>query len=283
VDGLGTVDAGGNGLDLHRDRHVERIEVVERVRLRRGVPDGLCQLGRALATARERVVDRRGVGPAFQRQPTDGFQLTVPVAGKRVHCDHRFEAEPADDLKVPHEVCAALFERLGSSVRVSTVVLKGPNCCNEDDRGRRETACPAHDVEKLLHAHVGAEAALGHDVVAQLQGDAVGDHRIVPVRDVREGTTVDEHRLPLERLDEVWLERVLEEDRHRTGGPELFGRNRLVVVRVCHRYGAQTSAQVVEIPRDGDDRHHLGRRRDVETGLADIAVRRSAEADDHVA
>ena len=94
---------------------------------------------------------------------------------------------------------------------------------------------------------------------------------------------MDQHRLPLERLDEVWLERVLEENRHRTGGAELFGRNRLVVVRVRHRYGAQTSAQVGEIARDGDDRHHLGRRRDVEAGLADIAVRRAAEADDHVA
>ena len=38
-------------------------------------------------------------------------------------------------------------------------------------------------------------------------------------------------------------------------------------------------AQILEVGRDGDDRHHLGGGGDVEAGLARVAVRAAAEAD----
>ena len=41
--------------------------------------------------------------------------------------------------------------------------------------------------------------------------------------------------------------------------------------------------QVVEVARDGGDRHHLGGGRDVEAGLAHVAVRAAAEADHDLA
>ena len=103
---------------------------------------------------RERVVDRGGVGSTLQGQPADGFKLPVSVARKCVHCDDRFEAEPGDDLKVPLEVRGSVLERLGSPVPITSVVLQGLDRCNEDDCGRGQTACPAHDVEELFHAHV---------------------------------------------------------------------------------------------------------------------------------
>ena len=48
-----------------------------------------------------------------------------------------------------------------------------------------------------------------------LSADEVGDERVVAVGDVREGAAVDERRLTLERLDEVRLQRVLEQHGHR--------------------------------------------------------------------
>ena len=97
------------------------------------------------------------------------------------------------------------------------MVLQRLDRCDEHDRIRLEVAGPADDVEELLHPHVRAEARLGHHVVAELQRNAVGDERVVPVRDVREGAAMNDRRLPLERLHEVRLDRVLQEDGHRAG------------------------------------------------------------------
>ena len=128
-----------------------------------------------------------------------------------------------------------------------------------------------------------AEARLGDDDVAELERDAVGDERVVAVRDVRERAAVDEGGLTLERLHEVRLDRLLEEHGHRTCSLQLLGGHRLALVRRADRDRAEARAQVEEIARDGDDRHHLGRGGDVEAGLAGVAVRPTAEADDDVA
>ena len=53
-DAVGAVDALRDRLDLVRDRRVERIEEVERVRLVGGCDDRLGELRRALAAALER-------------------------------------------------------------------------------------------------------------------------------------------------------------------------------------------------------------------------------------
>ena len=128
-----------------------------------------------------------------------------------------------------------------------------------------------------------AEARLGDDDVAELERDAVGDERVVAVRDVRERAAVDEGRLALERLDEVRLDRLLEQHRHRARGLQLLGGHGLALVRRADRDRAEPRAQVVEVARDRDDRHHLGRGGDVEAGLARVAVRAPAEADHDVA
>ena len=159
------------------------------------------------------------------------------------------------------------------------MVLERPDGGDEDDRARAEPACAADDVEELLHAHVGAEPALGDDVVAELQRHEVGDERVVAVRDVRERAAVDERRLALERLHEIRLDRVLEQDGHRARRLQLLGGHGLALPRVGDGDRAQPLPQVVEIARDGRDRHHLGGGRDVEAGLADVAVRAPAEAD----
>ena len=130
-------------------------------------------------------------------------------------------------------------------------------------------------------AHVRAEARLGDDVVAELQADEVGDQRVVAVGDVGERPAVHQARLALERLDQVGLDRVLEQHGHRAGGAEVLGGDRLAAVERC-------SATVIAPSRrrrscrsrdDGQDRHDLGGGGDVESGLARVAVGAAAEAD----
>ena len=169
------------------------------------------------------------------------------------------------------------------AVGIAGVVLERLDRRHEDDRVRLQVAEPADDVEELLHAHVGGEAALGDDVVGELERDAVGDDGVVAVRDVGERAAVHERRLALERLHEVRLDRVLEQHGHRAGRLQLLGGDRLAVVGVADRDRAEARAQVLQVGRDGCDRHHLGRRGDVEAGLARVAVRLAAEPDDDVA
>ena len=121
-------------------------------------------------------------------------------------------------------------DRLGAALGIAAVVLQRLHRRDEDDRARREVADAADDVHELLHAHVGAEAGLGDDDVAELQRDAVGDERVVAVRDVRERPAVHERGLALERLHEVRLDRLLQEDGHRARRLQLLGGDGLALV-----------------------------------------------------
>ena len=154
---------------------------------------------------------------------------------------------------------------------------------DEHDRARAQAADPAGDVEELLHPHVRPEAGLGHEVLAELEPDAVGDERVVAVRDVRERAAVDERRLPLEGLDEVRLDRVLQQHGHRAGRAELLGGHRLALERPADGDPAEPLAQVAEVAGDGDEAHDLARRGDVEPGLARVPVHAAAEPGDDVA
>ena len=90
----------------------------------------------------------------------------------------------------------------------------------------REAAEAAHDVAELLEPEVAREPGLGDDVVGELQRDPVLDDRVVRVGDVAERPGVDQHRLALERLDQVRLDRVLHHDGHRPRHPEVLGGDR---------------------------------------------------------
>ena len=210
-------------------------------------------------------------------------ELLVGVGREAVDRDDGVQPELADGREVADEVRGAGLDRLRAAVGVAAVVLERLHRRDEHDRARREVADAADDVHELLHAHVGAEAGLGDDHVAELERDAVGDERVVAVRDVRERAAVDERRLALERLHEVRLERLLEEHGHRAGRLQLLGGDGLALVRRADGDRAEPGAQVEEVAGDGDDRHHLGGGGDVVAGLARVAVRAAAEADGDVA
>jgi hypothetical protein len=146
-------------------------------------------------------------------------------------------------------------------------------------RRGHEPAEAADDVAELLESEVGREPALGDHVVAELERDPVLDDRVVGVRDVAEGTRVDHDRLALERLDEVRLERVLHDHRHRARDLELLGGHGLAVVGRGDHDPAQASAQVGEVGGEGEHGHDLGRGDDDELVLARDPVQLAAQAD----
>jgi len=112
----------------------------------------------------------------------------------------------------------------------------------------RQLAEAADDVEELLHPHVRAEARLGDDVVGDLHAHLIGDQAsCCRGRCSANGPAVHQHRLALERLHQVGLQGVLEQHRHRPGGAEVLGGDRLgAVERVSGGDPADPLAQILE-------------------------------------
>ena len=122
-----------------------------------------------------------------------------------------------------------------------------------------------------------------HDDVVGHQGKPVGDDRVVAVGDVGERPGMDEGRPALERLEQVRLDRVAQQDRHRAGDAEILRGDRLPVRGRRQDDPAEPRAQVVQVGGEGEDRHDLGGDGDDELGLARDAVLAPAEPDDDVA
>ena len=145
-------------------------------------------------------------------------------------------------------------------------------------------ASPAlrHLMSKNFSApEIGAEAGLGHHVVGQLERGPGRDHRVAAVGDVGERAAVDQRRIVLQRLHQIGRERVLEQRGHGAVGVHRTGTHRLALAREPDHDVAEPRAQVVQIAREAEDRHHLGGHGDVEAVLAREAVGHAAERGHH--
>ncbi len=141
----------------------------------------------------------------------------------------------------------------------------------------RKPGLAALDVEEFFAAEVGAETGFGHDVVGELERGGGGEHGVAAMRDVGERSAMDEGRRAFERLHEIRRQRVLEQRRHRALRLEVGGAHRFAVAGVADDDVAEPLLEVVEIVGEAEDRHHLGRDRDVEAVLARKAVGDAAE------
>ena len=135
-----------------------------------------------------------------------------------------------------------------------------------------KSGLPALDVEELLGAQIGAEARLGDHVICELERSLGGHHRVATMSDVRERPTVDDGWIVLERLDEIRLEGILQECRHRTFGGEVSRRDGLAAAVVADDDVAEPALQVLQILGQAKNRHHLRRHGDVVSILAGITI-----------
>ena len=179
------------------------------------------------------------------------------VAREDVEGHHRGDAEVSDDLDVlaqvggtGEDVVRIVLEHgrgqwLSRNDLVATGMgLEGTHGDDEDGGVWAHTTDAALDVEKPLGAHVGAESGLRQQVVTAADADAVGDDRRVARGDVAEGAGVDEHRAVLGGLQQVRLDGVLEDDRHRPGGMQVLRGDWLLGAVVADDDTSQPGAQV---------------------------------------
>ena len=148
---------------------------------------------------------------------------------------------------------------------------------DDHDGARLQAGLAALDVEELLGPEIGAEAGLGHHVLAELEGGAGRDRGVAAVGDVGERAAMDEGRVVLERLHEVRHDGVLQQDGHGTVGLEVAGVDGLAVAGVGDDDVAEAAREILQVGGEAEDRHHLGGDGDVEAVLAREAVGDAAE------
>ena len=95
--------------------------------------------------------------------------------------------------------------------------------------------------------------------------------------DVGERPTVDESGRAFERLHQIGRERLLQKRGHRPMRLEIARTYRLAVAGIANHDFRQALLEVVEVLGEAEDRHHLGRDRDVETIFARKAVGGTAQ------
>jgi hypothetical protein len=177
-------------------------------------------------------------------------------------------------------ICAARLA--GNDPTHATVHLQRPDR-RDDDRGiRPQPGRPALDVEELLSTEIGAEAGFRHDDVVGRQRCPVRQDRAVAMGDVAEWTAMDKGRSAFQGLEQVRLQRVLEEDGHRARDLEVLGRDRRPILPRCQHDPAEPLPQVPQVGCERKDRHHLGCDGDHELGLARISVLLATQADHDV-
>jgi hypothetical protein len=163
------------------------------------------------------------------------------------------------------------------------VHLERPHGGHDDGGGRGESTRAALDVHELLGSEVGGEARFRHHDLAKLEGQRGGEEAVAAVSDVAEGPPVDEGGCARQRLHQVWLDRVLEKHGQGPGDSEVGDGHQRPVGALADHDAPDPGLEVVEVPREAQDGHQLGGRRDFESRLARHPVRRTPETHHEVA
>ena len=155
--------------------------------------------------------------------------------------------------------------------------LDAPVKLQRADRGdnhpgrRLQTRLAALDIDKLLSAQVRTETRLCDHIVGELQCGPRGHHRVAAVRNVGERPAVNERRIVLQRLHQVWRQRILQQHGHCTVRLQVARQDGLLRRGITDDDPAQAILQIGEAARQAEDRHDLGSHHDVETILARIS------------
>ena len=99
-----------------------------------------------------------------------------------------------------------------------------------------ESAGAALDVQEFLSAQVCGKAGLGHSVLAQLERRLRGLDGVTAVCNVCKRTSVDEGGSPLQSLNQVGLNGILQNGSHGAFRLQVMGSDRLIVAGIGHNH-----------------------------------------------
>ena len=284
------VDALGDGLDLLGDGQVVLVGERERISRAPGLIAVLAQGDHFVSQSQTALAALRpdlGQGHVHAQLAALGLhevELGLRVGREGVDGHHAGQVVHVRDvLHVLQQVRQARLQRLEVllgevGLGHAAVVLQRAHRGDDHHRVGLKTGEAALDVEELLRAQIGAEAGLGHAVVAERHGHARGHDGVAAVGDVGERAAVHESRGALERLHEVRLQSVLQKRGHGALGLQIVGRDRRIIIGVAHHDAAQALLQVGDGGGQTEDGHNFRGHGDVEAVLAGHAVGFAAQA-----
>ena len=165
------------------------------------------------------VADHDLEAEPFGDRALDQIEFGPCVRAEAIDRDHDRNAELVDVRDMSREVGHAGLERaeILHPERVlgdAAVHFERAHRRHDDGGGGFEPGLAALDVEEFLRAEIGAEPRLGDDIVGELERGFGRHDRIAAVRDIGERAAMDQRRRAFERLDEIGLDRLLEQGRH---------------------------------------------------------------------
>ncbi|OQA09268.1 MAG: hypothetical protein BWY66_00638 [bacterium ADurb.Bin374] len=179
-------------------------------------------------------------------------------------------------LEAAAELDHVLARQVG--LRDAAVVFQRPDGRNDHDSLGVQSRGAALDIEELLRAQFGGEARFGENHVTEFLGEPRRREAVTAVGDVRERPAVDERGRALGGLNEIRLDSVAQDGRHRSLGVQVAGKHRRARRREPDQDASEPLFQVGDIGCEAENRHHFRGGGDIEARLTHPAVRRAAEA-----
>ena len=212
----------------------------------------------------------------------DDFNFGIGIGRIAVDSDRDRHAEFREIAHVPFEVLAAVLESrdvLFTKLRPGNTTLHFEcfDRCDQHHRIGRQTRFTALDIQELLGTEIRTEPGLGDDVIGKLQTGLGRHDRITAMRDIGERATMHERWIVFHCLHEIGLQRITQQRSHRTLCVKLAHGDGFVLTRVPQHNVTEALLEILEICRQAEDRHDLGRNRDIKAGFAHHTVMEAAE------
>ena len=242
VDDLrGTVDALGDGLDLvlDRRRRPRRGSGTRSAARTRRPPPRPARRRPCRPAAKPSLTAAAKAPPSLASRVTSSTSSSVS-SGRRLTATTAGQPELAHDPEVAVEVRDPGLDRRQSVASLLAPGLSSspPWCFSARTVATRTIALgtmpPARQTMSMNFSIPMSEPKPDSVITysPSFRPEQVGDQGGVAVGDVGERAGVHQAGLALQRLDQVRLDRVLEQHRHRPGRAEVLGGHRLAVARV---------------------------------------------------
>ena len=228
--------------------------------------------------------------------PPNHIDFALKVAGETVYADNRAYSMCPHILNLLAKIRRAfahiigilqqhrLWQRsAGNNPVPACMRLQRPHRRHQHRRVRAQPAVAALYIEKLFGADIRAEAGLRNQIVRRLDTDQIGQYRTIAVRNVGERAGMDQRRRVLQRLENIRLDCLLHQYRHRSRCPQLLGSNRLALPISADRHSTEARTHIGQARRQCQNRHHFRRRSNVEACLSLRPVGLWAKAADDIA
>jgi hypothetical protein len=278
VDALGAIEQAGDAFDFFSEWELGGVgeaksaAAVDQDGTEHGIGEWL-----GAGSASGVVFGDHGFDVEAVAEADDALQVGGGIVGEVVEGNDGVEAEQPDVFDMFGQVAEAA---VGLE---SAVVCDGLGGGDDDSGGGAEAGGAAFDIEELLGAEIGGEAGFGDDVIGEFECEASGDGGAGALGDVGERAAMDEGGGSFERLDEVGMNGVAEEDLHGADGLDIAGADGFTAVGEGDDHAAEALAEVERITGQTEDSHDFGGWCDIETIATGDAVLDAAQADEDIA